>query len=159
MILLYKFRYGLLLGTLLACVMLWQGVQSALVVDNSLTVWFLKNDPALVSYRSFQKKFGNDEVVVLVLKDKQTALSAANLKRFVTLTRALEAIPEVAGVTGPGNMQVPVREQLGVFSRPLIPADADPVQVRQTLSRLPTLRAQLFSDDYKAAGAATSWNG
>jgi uncharacterized protein len=33
--------------------------------DNSLEVWFVEDDPALMAYRSFVREFGNDEAVVV----------------------------------------------------------------------------------------------
>ncbi len=119
---LYKIRYFLLLLTLTAGVFLWPGVQSALVVDNSLTVWFLEDAPTLVAYRDFQERFGNDEVVIVMVKDEKTLLSPGYFKAFIDMTKALEAIPEVEGVIGPGNTSIPTRETFGVFLRPLLTA-------------------------------------
>jgi uncharacterized protein len=33
--------------------------------DSSIEIWFLENDPALVSYRNFLKRFGADEITVI----------------------------------------------------------------------------------------------
>ncbi|WP_347159398.1 efflux RND transporter permease subunit [Pontibacter chitinilyticus] len=148
---LYRLRYTFLLITALACVLLWPGVKSALVVDNSLTVWFLKNDPALIPYRTFQKYFGNDEVLVLVVKDKKSLLSQKHFDAFIQLSRKLEAIPEVAGVIGPGNARVGGSGAFGPAAQPLLSAHTDTLQVKRTLAQQSILRQQLFSSTYKAA--------
>lgn len=148
---LYRFRYLLLLLTAVACLCLGPGVRAALVADNSLTVWFLEDDPGLKAYRAFGERFGNDEVVVLVVEDPVSLLTPRHFETFVRLTRALEALPEVEAVIGPGNATLPVREQLGVFARPLLLPGIEPAEVRQRLAEAPGLREQLFSPDYRAA--------
>ena len=147
----YRLRYYLLGLTLTAAVFLWPGVQSALVVDNSLSVWFLEGDPALVAYHDFQKRFGNDEVVIVMVTDKQTLLSPAYFNDFINLSRSLEAIPDVEQVIGPGNARLAGPDLSGVTFSPLLTADTKAGDVRDVLAELPTLRDQLFTRDYKTA--------
>ena len=55
---LHKFRYALSPAyPCLPAIALWPGLQRALVVDNSLTVWFLETDPGLKAYRDFGERF------------------------------------------------------------------------------------------------------
>ncbi|RDV14577.1 hypothetical protein DXT99_14360 [Pontibacter diazotrophicus] len=149
--LLHRFRYALLLLIAVVCVLLWPGVKSALVVDNSLTVWFLEDDPALIPYRTFQERFGNDEVIILVVKDKKSLLSQKHFNAFIKLSEELEAIPEVAGVLGPGNATIATHSPLGSTTRPLLTANADTIQLKKTLAEQPILRQQLYTDNYNAA--------
>ena len=146
-----KFRYWLLLATLVAGVLLWPGVQTALKVDNSLTVWFMEGDPALVSYRDFKDRFGNDEVVIVMVNNPHTLLSPAHFGAFIALTNALEAIPEVDGVIGPGNTNLPTPTSFGMDLVPLLTANTPAGEVRQALAGQPVIRDQLFSRDYKTA--------
>ena len=147
----YKIRYYLLLLTFVAGVYLWPGAQSALVVDNSLTTWFLEDDPALTAYHNFQERFGNDEVVIVMVKDGRTLLTPAYFRAFIDLTNALETIPEVERVIGPGNTSIPTRELFEITLAPLLTVDTNPGDVRNVLAGQPTLREQLFSRDYKTA--------
>ena len=41
------------------------GLETAMVPDNALTVWFLETDPKLKEYYGFQDEFGNDEVILI----------------------------------------------------------------------------------------------
>jgi predicted RND superfamily exporter protein len=150
--LLYRLRYWLL-GLLLALgVALWPGVRAAGQVDNSLTAWFLEDDPALAAYRTFQQRFGNDEVVVVVVHDSAGLLTPAYFRRFRALSAELTALPAVAAVIGPGNATVPTRASFtGGGPRPLLPPGATPAQVRATLGRHPLLREQLFTPDFRTA--------
>ncbi|MBO0933776.1 efflux RND transporter permease subunit [Fibrella aquatilis] len=151
MITFYKIRYVLLLLTLVAGAWLWPGVKTALVVDNSLTVWFLEGDPNLVAYHDFQQRFGNDEVVIVMVRDEHTLLSPSYFNAFTGLSAALEAIPDVESVIGPGNASLPTRNLLGPALTPLLTPDTPPADVRALLTYQPTLRGQLFAADYKTA--------
>lgn len=151
MTILYKSRYWLLLLTLVAGTFLWPGVQTALKVDNSLTVWFLDGDPALVAYRDFQQRFGNDEVVIVMVNDDQTLLTPTYVNAFIKLTAALEAIPEVEGVIGPSNTSSPTRDLMGTTLTPLLTETSTAGDIQRTLASQPTIREQLFSRDYKTA--------
>ena len=147
----YHIRYYLLVGVVVVAGLLWPGVQAALRVDNSLTVWFLDNDPALVAYHRFQQRFGNDEVVVVVVHDPKTLLTPSYFNRFVRLSDALEALPDVQRVIGPGNTSLPSRDLPGITVDPLLTDTSRASDVRATLANLPTLRQQLFSPDYTTA--------
>jgi len=72
---------------------LWQA--RAVGVDNSLRIWFVDDDPTLVAYRSFQARFGNDEVVVVALERADGMASDAGLR---LLERAQARLAQVDGV-------------------------------------------------------------
>ena len=149
---LYKIRLLLLALVGVACVALWPGVRAALVVDNNLSAWFLSDDPALTTYHDFQARFGNDEVVVVVVKDERTMLTPGHFATLRALSAELAALPEVAQVLGAGNAELPGRAGLLATAppQPLLPPDATAGSVRAALGAQPTLRGQLFSPDYRA---------
>ncbi|GAA4354676.1 MMPL family transporter [Hymenobacter saemangeumensis] len=150
--LLYRFRLAFLSLTLLAGLALWPGVKAALVVDNSLAVWFLRGDPALAAYHEFREKFGNDEVVVIAVRaGRETLLSPANLQALRQLDAELAALPAVATVFGPGSATLPRRSLLGSYAAPLLAPGTNGEAVRAALQTLPTLREQLFTADYRTA--------
>ncbi|MCC3160440.1 MMPL family transporter [Hymenobacter sp. 15J16-1T3B] len=150
---LYRFRFWLLALLLAAGVALWPGVRRAVQVDNSLEAWFLQNDPSLQAYHDFQRRFGNDEVVIVGVHDAETLLTPAYFARFRELSRALEQLPSVAAVIGPGNAVVPARAGVlgGAGPQPLLAPGASPAAVRRTLAAHPLLREQLFSPDARTA--------
>lgn len=151
--LLHRFRYGFLALLLAAAVALWPGVRAAVQVDNSLEAWFLRNDPSLRAYQDFQQRFGNDEVVIVGIHDPQTLLTPAYFARFRALSRALERLPGVAAVIGPGNAVVPTRAGLlgGAEPQPLLPPTVTPAALRRTLAAHPLLSEQLFAPDGRTA--------
>jgi predicted RND superfamily exporter protein len=148
---LFRLRFLWLLITGLAVGLLTPGVQQALKVDNSLTIWFLQDDPALQDYHDFQQKFGNDEVVILMVRDDQTLLQPSHFRKFIHLTQGLEKLPDVAQVVGPGNAKVLRKDITGTNTIPLLTPDSAPAQVQQALEGMPLLGEQLFTADYKTA--------
>ena len=148
--LLHRLRYPLLAALALALALLWPGVRAAVAVDNSLSIWFLEGDPALRSYRAYQQRFGNDEVVVIVVRDSaQTLLTPANQRRLAGLSAALGQLPAVHSVLGPAAARRPAGGLGG--TTPLLAAGLDSAALRQALARQPTLRDQLFSPDFRTA--------
>ncbi|WP_223649128.1 efflux RND transporter permease subunit [Hymenobacter psoromatis] len=148
--LLHRLRYPLLAALALAMALLWPGVRAAVAVDNSLSIWFLEGDPALRSYRAYQQRFGNDEVVVIVVRDSaQTLLTPANQRRLAELSAALGRLPAVHSVLGPAAARRPAGGLGG--TTPLLAAGLDSAALRQALARQPTLRDQLFSPDFRTA--------
>ncbi len=148
---LYKLRFVLVLLTLIVCWFLWPFVLSAVKVDNSLTIWFLKHDPALKEYRRFHEKFGNDEVLIAVVGDDKTLLTKKFFSSFIAMTKALEAMPEVHLVVGAGNATVVKKDVLGIFSKPLLTDSSDPKLVQAELEGMLFLKQHLFNNNYKAA--------
>jgi len=148
---LYRFRFVLLLLSMSACWFLWPFVRSAIKVNNSLTIWFLKDDPAIKEYRQFHEKFGNDEVVILIVHDNQTLLTKKYFSSFVAMTKALEAIPEVQLVTGAGNADVITTDLFGIHAKPLLTESSDSKDVNLDLAAMPALKEQLFNRNYTAA--------
>lgn len=43
-------------------------------IDNSIELWFLENDPALVSYNEFKKIYGNDEVIIAMINSGEQGI-------------------------------------------------------------------------------------
>ena len=148
--LLHRWHYPLLAALALALALLWPGVRAAVAVDNSLSIWFLEGDPALRSYRAYQQRFGNDEVVVLVVRDSaHTLLTPANQRRLAALSAALGRLPAVHSVLGPAAARRPAGGLSG--TTPLLAAGLDSAALRRALARQPTLRDQLFSPDFRTA--------
>lgn len=147
----YLLKYIILLLLVVSCYLLWPGVQKAIQLDNSLDIWFLEDDPAMVNYNNYVERFGNDESIVLLIKDPKEILTSEYFKSFINLTDSLEAIPEVEGVLGPGNIQVPTNTLLGFGGRDLIRKNSEVEQVLRDLEEHSYIKDQFFTEDKKAA--------
>lgn len=67
-------------------------------VDNSLHIWFLDDDPQLVAYRSYERRFGNDEVAVIVFRRDAGMATGAGLELLRRAAAGIAAVPGVAEV-------------------------------------------------------------
>lgn len=65
--------------------------------DNSLSVWFVDDDPALVAYRDFLATFGNDEAIAIAYEAPAgwTEQEAEAQRALATRLRAMDDIAEV----------------------------------------------------------------
>ena len=66
-----------------------------LKIDNSLQVWFPKDDPSYRGYTDFLHSFGSDEVVVTLITDCIPINDPVRLRKTDTLCRRIQAIPGV----------------------------------------------------------------
>jgi predicted RND superfamily exporter protein len=71
----------------------WQATRVG--IDNSLEIWFVDDDPALVSYRRFQERYGSDEAVVVAIHDRDGIVTERGI---ALLARAKAVLVRVEGV-------------------------------------------------------------
>lgn len=146
--LLFRWRWPLLGLTLVLGVLIAPYLKPALRIDNSLTAWFIQEDPALQSYYEFQEYFGNDELLILVYHRPEGLMEQEPLKRIQALSDSLPGLDGVARVYGPASAQVPERAALTTTTRPLLrDENIDPQKVRETLLEQDFLRGQFFRED------------
>jgi uncharacterized protein len=85
-------------------------VLRAVVPDNSLRVWFVEDDPALIEYERFQETFGNDEVILIGYRPGGDVLEDEPLARIATLGERLMEIDGVADVYSVAEAEDLVRD-------------------------------------------------
>ncbi len=86
-----------------AVTLLAAGYAAKVGVDNSLKIWFLDDDPQLVAYRSFERRFGSDEVAVVVLRRDAGMADAAGLallRRAETELSRVQGVAQVISIAG-----------------------------------------------------------
>ncbi|MBI5365619.1 MAG: MMPL family transporter [Planctomycetes bacterium] len=93
--------------------------------NNSLRVWFLSDDPAVISYDRFSSIFGNDEVVVVMFHDPGGIYTVDNVSLIKELSDQLETLPEIRRVVSLSS---------GVHIR----GEEDELKVEKLLARPPT---------------------
>jgi len=108
----------------------WQAV--SVRMDTSIEVWFLEDDPDLVSYKQFLEVFDSDQIVVMAYSDpdlwtdegllflKDLGEAAAELD-YVIEARSVVTIPEISS-SAPGMLEV---------ERPYELAPPDPSALRE----------------------------
>ena len=148
---LHRYRFLLIGLTLLGCSLLVGGVKRALTLDNSLAVWFLKDDPMLVNYQKFQERFGNDEVIICIVNDSSGLLTREHIEKFKQVTQALLNLPEVESVIGPGSVQVMKPQRLQSGLEELMDSVNTIATIQARLDTFSLLKNQLFTDNYETA--------
>lgn len=123
-----------------------QLVGAGTVIDNSVGVWFLGDDPNLAEYESNNAAFGNREWSLLLL-DTASVADPAFLRDLAQLTTDLEAVPHVRRVLSLASVRaLTLAPGRGPTLAPLLdPAAADPAAaLRVGLTRLPSMERLLL---------------
>lgn len=87
-------------------------------VDTAVQNWFTEGDPALEAYRDFQATYGNDEVVLIGLRDSEGLLTADG---FSTLNTATERVRALDGVASVQSLATQARVQSSLAGPQLVP--------------------------------------
>src|SRR5688572_5899537 len=127
---LHSYRYATLILVFVIGGFLLPGVKKAVQIDNSLKVWFLENDPALVNYQKFQERFGNDEVIIFMMHDPDGLLNEKRIFQIREVTRALAALPELKNIVGPGDITILKNDITGFYPVQLMDGSYNPEEIR-----------------------------
>lgn len=71
--------------------------------DFSYRVWFWPDDPELVAFDAFERRFGNDEPTVVAVQSPSGIFDPSTAKLLTELTKELWRAPEVIRVDGISN--------------------------------------------------------
>jgi hypothetical protein len=129
------------------------GFAARVSFDASIDIWFLEDDPDLVTYRQFLDRFEADEIAVLAVlaEDVFTPRVLAAVDR---MTRAAEAVPFAFRVRSLTNVEVIEAEgdllEIGPLIRELPATDPEAVELRRRALRQRLLVQNLVSADGKA---------
>lgn len=119
-----------------------------LKVDNSLSIWFLDNNPDYQEYLQFQTTQGSDQIVVALVPTKD-AFDSTYVSRLLDLHEALDSLPYVNATMSLANIQYPVYVGRKLRYRPLYRTNRSQESMRKVLEDLPALQRQLISEDGK----------
>ena len=146
----YKLRFLILLLVVGLGFFLWKPFQRALVVNNSLRIWFKEDDPSLRQYDAFQQHFGSDEVIVILFSDERGVWRKPNVAQLQQLTRALENHPAVASVLSLANVKELRKVGISVLATELLTPSLSEKQVRMKLAESSSLSQYFVNDDLTA---------
>lgn len=145
---LIKFRVATLV--LLIALMALAGYQTIdkLKIDNSLTIWFLEDDPSYQAYIDFQEKFGSDEIYVAMFP-LDNALSEEANNKLKALTRDIERLPYVKTSFSLAKAKYPLYANGNIQFLELYNSKRSEKSLKSLFSKLPNVTSQLVSEDYK----------
>lgn len=147
-------KVSLILGALLLSLFL--PFVSSIQLDFSATVWFHEDDPHRQRLSEFEKTFGSDEsVVILVEFHKSDVFSVESIALIEELTQAVWQLPYVQRVESLTNFQWSVSEGEELVSGPFIPeellGDEEFLRIRAADAREHKVIPRVYvSDDFSS---------
>ncbi len=143
-----KFRIAIII--ILAILMGVSGYQTLqkLRVDNSLSIWFLEDDPSYKAYIDFQEKFGSDEIFIAMLP-VQNAIGEAEMTQLDSLHKRIEALPYVKTTFSLAKAKYPIYANNKINFDDLYNNQRSEKGLKSLFSKLPNITSQLVTTDYK----------
>jgi predicted RND superfamily exporter protein len=143
-------KYRILIIVILVALMAVSGYQTLqkLRVDNSLSIWFLEDDPSYKAYIDFQETFGSDEIFIAMLPVKN-ALGEAEVNALESLHKAIEALPYVKTTFSMAKAKYPIYANNKINFDDLYNSKRSEKGLKNLFSKLPNITSQLVTKDYK----------
>ncbi len=128
---------------------------TGLQVDNSMDVWFNKDNATYGAYKNFQEQFDNDEFVVVAFRAKDIFKSEV-LRRIADLTEMMADLPYVRDVKSLTNVEhfQGIDGTLSI-SRLISEIPEDPLElarIREAVKKNRFYKGNLISEDGTVAG-------
>jgi len=109
-------------AALVLMVLLIPGV-AYMTSDFSYRVWFRETDPLLAEFDAFERRFGNDETVAVVVHSPSGIFDQDSAELLIEMTEAFWLVPEVIRVDSLSNYNWTHAEDDELMVEPLIPDD------------------------------------
>ncbi len=117
-------------------------------VDNSLSIWFLEDDPSYKAYIDFQEKFGSDEIFIAMLP-VDNAIGEAEMQKLEGLHKTIEALPFVKTSFSLAKAKYPIYANNKINFDDLYNPKRSEKGLKSLFSKLPNITSQLVTEDYK----------
>lgn len=143
-----KFRVVIIVT--LAVLMGVSGYQTVkkLRVDNSLSIWFLEDDPSYKAYIDFQKQFGSDEIFIAMLP-VENAIGSQEKKTLLKLHQYIDSLPYVKTTFSLAKAKYPIYANNKINFDDLYNEKRSEKGLKSLFSKLPNITSQLVTKDYK----------
>ncbi len=143
-----KFRISIII--VLVILMGFAGYQTAnkLNIDNSLTIWFLEDDPSYRAYIDFQEEFGSDEIFIAMFP-VQNAIGEEERQQLLNLHTDIEALSFVKTSFSLAKAKYPIYNNNTIVFDDLYNTKRSEKGLKSLISKLPNISSQLVTNDYK----------
>ena len=134
----------------LTVLMAFSGYQTInhLRIDNSLSIWFLENDPSYKAYIDFQKEFGSDEIFVGMFP-VENAIGKQEKKKLLQLHAAIDTLSYVKTSFSIAKAQYPLYANNSIKFEDVYNTNRSEKGLKSVLSKLPNMSSQLVTKDFK----------
>ena len=96
-----------------------------LQADFSYRIWFRDTDPLLAEFDAFERRFGNDEMIAVVLHSPSGIFDKDSAELMIEMTDQLWHVPEIIRVDSLTNYNWTHSEEDDLMVEPLIPDDME----------------------------------
>ena len=143
-------RFRILISSVLVVLMAFSGYQTLqnLRVDNSLSIWFLEDNPNYRAYIDYQERFGSDEIFVGMIP-VANALAPEHISKLQQLHNDLDALGYVKTSFSLAKAEYPIYASNRIIFKELYAPERSEKSLKTLFSKLPNVTAQLVSKDYK----------
>lgn len=117
-------------------------------VDNSLSIWFLEDDPSYKAYIDFQEKFGSDEIFIAMLP-VENAIGVVEMQKLEALHETIEALPFVKTSFSLAKAKYPIYANNKINFDALYNSKRSEKGLKSLFSKLPNITSQLVTKDYR----------
>tara|TARA_R110002072_G_scaffold534_8_gene4294 strand:+ start:45699 stop:48002 length:2304 start_codon:yes stop_codon:yes gene_type:complete len=118
-------------------------------------IWFRDSDPLIQRLDEFEKKFGNDESLIVALKNEDGIFNPKSLSLIYNLTEELWQIPQVLRVETLANYNYSYAEDDDIIIEPFIDSDKlsieEAIQKKEIALKHEVMPGYLVSKDGKSA--------
>ncbi|GAA4968235.1 hypothetical protein GCM10023315_17240 [Algibacter aquimarinus] len=119
-----------------------------LSVDNSLSIWFLEDDPSYKAYIDFQERFGSDEIFIAMLP-VENAIGEPDVEALKQLHKDIESLPYVKTTFSLAKAKYPIYANNKINFDDLYNPKRSEKGLKSLFSKLPNITSQLVTKDYK----------
>ncbi|WP_045475259.1 efflux RND transporter permease subunit [Winogradskyella sp. PG-2] len=143
-------RFRVLIIVVLGILMSFSGYQTLkkLSVDNSLSIWFLEDDPSYKAYIDFQENFGSDEIFIAMFP-VENAIGEAEMQSLKQLHLSIEALHYVKTSFSLAKAKYPIYANNKINFGDLYNVKRSEKGLKSLFSKLPNITSQLVTNDYK----------
>ncbi len=131
----------------LTCFSIFQ-TATKLSVDNSLSIWFLDEDPSYKAYIDFQEEFGSDEIFIAMFP-VDNAIGASEKLSLLNLHKRIDSLSYVKTSYSLAKAKYPIYANSKITFDDLYNTNRSEKGLKNVLSKLPSISNQLVTKDFK----------
>ncbi len=146
----YIIKLRIAIGIVLLLLMCFSAYQTLknISVDNSLSIWFLEDDPSYKAYIDFQEEIGSDEIYVAMFP-VESAIGAKEKTQLLKLHGAIDTLSYVKTSYSLAKAKYPIYANANIRFDDLYNTKRSEKGLRNILSKMPNISSQLVSEYYE----------
>ena len=119
-----------------------------MAVDNSLSIWFLDNNPDYKNYIAFQEEQGSDEIIIAAIP-VEDPFDQQIMEKLVSCHEQVDSLDYVSATFSLANMKYPVYASNRINYSQLYDPRRSVKGMTSILDKIPVVKDQLISSDGK----------